>query len=204
MPHRLYTIGHSNHDWVDFIALLWKHEVHAVADVRSRPVSMRHPQFSQPEIETGLREAGIRYIFLGDELGGRPGDPNAYRADGLVDYRARRKSHAFEQGLERVLTEIEHDSLVLMCAEEDPLDCHRFLMVCPELAAAGVAPLHIRKGGRLETQAEAEDRLLAATHMDAAASGALFAGERAAALEDAYVAQAERRAFRADPQTVDY
>jgi uncharacterized protein (DUF488 family) len=204
MTNGLFTIGHSNHEWVPFIALLWKHEVRVLADVRSKPISMWHPHFSQPEIETGLRDAGIRYLFLGEELGGRPDDPKAYRADGLVDYRARRKSFAFQQGIERVLLEMERESLALMCAEEDPLDCHRFLMICPGLVAAGVQPVHIRGDGELESQVAAEDRLLEATRMGAAASGALFAMDRAAALEDAYLVQAERRAFRVDPQTVDY
>ncbi len=202
--HSLFTIGHSSADWQAFLAALRQFEIAALVDVRSRPQSFRFPHFSQPEFEPSLRDAGIRYLFLGEELGGRPEDPKAYREDGLVNYRARRKSRGFQAGLERVLNELEQNTLAMMCAEEDPLICHRFLMICPELVAAGVEPRHIRKGGVLETQRAAEDRLLEAHHFSDVASQSLFAADRAAALEDAYVVQAEQCAFRADPQTIEY
>ena len=200
----LFTIGHSNSDPNVFLEGLRKFDVRLLADVRSRPRSFRFPHFSQPEFEQWLREAGVGYLFLGEELGGRPDDPKAYRPDGLVDYRERRRSFGFRSGIERVLGELERQNLALLCAEEDPIECHRFLMICPELVARGVQPQHIRKDGRLETQREAEDRLLNAHHFHDVASHSLFAADRAAALEDACVAQAERCAFRADPQAVEY
>jgi uncharacterized protein (DUF488 family) len=200
----LFTIGHSNSDPNVFLDGLRKFDVRLLADVRSRPRSFRFPHFSHPEFEQWLREAGVGYLFLGEELGGRPDDPKAYRADGLVDYRERRKSFGFQSGIERVLSELDRQSLALLCAEEDPIECHRFLMICPELVARGVQPQHIRKDGRLETQREAEDRLLNAHHFHDVATQSLFAADRAAALEDACIAQAERCAFRADPQAVEY
>jgi uncharacterized protein (DUF488 family) len=199
----LYTIGHSNLTLPLFVFALQRHGVTLAVDVRSRPHSSRFPQFSQPEFELGLRDAGLGYLFLGEELGGRPDDPAAYRADGLVNYRARRRSYGFRAGVERVLAELESRSVALVCAEEDPITCHRFLMICPELMAAGVAPQHIRRDAALESQQQAEDRLLAAVHFDDVRSDALFASARAAALEDAYLAQSEKCAFRADPQAVD-
>jgi len=201
--HHLFTIGHSSADWQTFLAALQQFEISLLIDVRSRPRSSRFPHFSQPELEQSLCNAGIRYLFLGEELGGRPDDPKVYREDGLVNYRARRKSRGFHAGLDRVLTELGQDTLVLMCAEEDPLTCHRFLMICPELTGAGVEPRHIRKGAAIETQRAAEDRLLEAHHFGDVASQSLFTAGRAAALEDAYVAQAELCAFRADPQTIE-
>src|SRR5574337_1324041 len=163
-PHHLFTVGHSNLDGRVFCETLRKFGVTLLIDVRSRPQSHRFPQFNQLELEQSLREAGIRYLFLGEELGGRPDDPKAYREDGLANYRARRKSHSFQQGIERVLAELGQNALALMCAEEDPLACHRFLMICPELVALGMEPRHIRKDGVVETQREAEDRLLEAHH----------------------------------------
>lgn len=186
-----------------FLQTLRCFEIALLADVRSRPHSSRYPQFSQPEFEEALRAAGLRYLFLGEELGGRPEDPKAYGVNGVVNYAVRRRAHDFQRGIDRVLAEIEQRTLALLCAEEDPLSCHRFLMVCPELDARGVEPQHIRKGGVLETQREAEDRLLAAHHFSDVTSGALFPMGRAAALDDAYSAQAQKCAFRVDPQTVD-
>jgi uncharacterized protein (DUF488 family) len=199
---KLFTIGHSILDLGAFVGILRQWEVEVLADVRSRPVSARSPHFSQPEFEMSLRDAGFRYLFLGEELGGRPDDPKAYRADGLVDYRQRRRSFGFHAGIDRVIAELERNRVALMCAEEDPLECHRFLMICPELCAREIEPRHIRKGGVLESQQEAEDRLLRAQDMGAVSGLSLFAADRGAALEEAYAAQAEKCAFRADPQTI--
>ena len=203
-PHPLFTIGHSNADWHVFLATLGHFEITLLVDVRSRPRSYRFPQFSQPEMENALRDAGIGYLFLGEELGGRPEDPKVYRKDGLVNYWAWRKSRGFQAGIQRVLSELQKSIPALMCAEEDPLACHRFLMICPELVALDVEPGHIRKGGALESQREAEDRLLEAHHSGDVTSDSLFSAGRAAALEDAYILQAEKCAFRADPQAIEY
>jgi uncharacterized protein (DUF488 family) len=203
MANRIFTVGHSAAEFSAFLELLGRHDVKLLVDVRSRPQSARFPHFDGIEMETRLRSAGLRYLFLGEELGGRPDDTKAYRGDGLVDYRTRRKSHAFQAGLERVLQEAEHFNLALMCAEEDPLSCHRFLMICPELVFAGVQPQHIRKGGVLETQLDAEDRLLETQKLGAVTSDSLFSFDRQAALEDAYAAQSEKFAFRIDPQALE-
>jgi uncharacterized protein (DUF488 family) len=192
----LFTVGHSILGFADFVGLLSNHGVEVVADVRSVPQSARLAHFSQPALEKLLRGEHIGYLFLGAELGGRPDDPAAYRPDGLVDYALRRKSDAFRAGLERLQKELQARSVAIMCAEEDPLECHRFLMVCPELTRLGIFPQHIRKGSRLETQAAAENRLLDATGFEAVTSNTLFPEARAQGLEDAYRLQAEKFAFR--------
>ncbi|MBI3670414.1 MAG: DUF488 domain-containing protein [Acidobacteria bacterium] len=200
----LFTIGHSNTELLVFLATLRQFGITLLVDVRSRPTSYRFPHFSQPELEQSLRESGISYLFMGEELGGRPDDPKAYREDGLVNYRVRRKARDFQAGIERVLEKLDGSTLALMCAEEDPVNCHRFLLICPELVARGAEPQHIRKGGVLETQRAAEDRVLEAHHLGDFAGPWLFPIERADALEDAYDRQAEKCAFRADPQTIEY
>lgn len=190
-------------EWPTFAQTLLSFGIDLLVDVRSRPYSSRFPQFSQPEFEGALREAGYLYLFLGEELGGRPEDPKAYGSNGVVNYSVRRRAHDFQRGIDRVLAEMQQRTLALLCAEEDPLSCHRFLMVCPELVAREVTPQHIRKGGVLETQREAEDRLLDAHHFSDVTTESLFPAGRDAALDDAYAAQAQKCAFRVDPQTVD-
>jgi len=199
----LLTVGHSNLEFEQFLQLLRACAVELLVDVRSRPQSGRFPQFSQPGFEKSLSAEGISYLSLGEELGGRPDDPDAYLPSGLVDYRRRRKSYAFRAGLERLLKELETHTLALMCAEEDPLECHRFLMICPELVRAGIQPLHIRKGSRIETQDAGENRLLEVTGFGAIAANTLFPEARAEALEKAYELQAGKAAFRIDPLAVD-
>src|SRR5208282_2865118 len=187
----LFTVGHSILEFENFAALLKDHAVQLLADVRSLPQSTRLPHFSQPAFEKLLGAEHISYLFLGEELGGRPDDVDAYRPDGLVDYQVRRKSYAFQRGLERLLKELEGRSVAMTCAEEDPLECHRFLMVCPELVKLGVHPLHIRKDSKTETQEAAENRLLAANGFAGVAANTLFPQARSDALEDAYRLQAE-------------
>ena len=200
----LFTIGHSNLEMDEFLAALRLHAVTVLADVRSAPRSSRFPQFSRENLEPAVREAGVSYQFLGEELGGRPADAKLYNAAGLVDYRARRRCRDFQWGIERVIEVAEREPLALLCAEEDPLTCHRFLMIAPELVLRGVFPRHIRRAGSLETQEEAEDRLLSTHQMGAFAGNSLFPADRATALEDALRAQAEKCAFRADPLALEY
>jgi hypothetical protein len=199
----LFTVGHSVLEFENFAVLLKDHGVELVADVRSTPQSGRQPQFSLPGFEKLLRAEQVDYLFLGEELGGRPDDADAYRSNGVVDYQARRKSYAFQAGLSRLAKELEGRTVAMMCAEEDPLECHRFLMVCPELTKLGVFPRHIRKGSRLETNEAAENRLLAGTGFGAVAANTLFPEARLDALDNAYRLQAEKFAFRVKPFALD-
>jgi uncharacterized protein (DUF488 family) len=203
MAHTLFTIGHSNLELADFVSVLAGHGVQMVCDVRTRPGSFRHPQFNREALEGGLRAAGCKYEFLGESLGGRPSDPRVYRPDGHVDYALRRKSPDFLRGVERAIEFSRSQRIALMCAEEDPLQCHRFLMICPALIERGVAPVHIRRGGVLESQRDAEDRLLALNDLTAFTSGSLFVAERGPALEDALRRQAQEYAFRGSPEQME-
>jgi len=175
-----------------------------VCDVRSRPGSFRFPQFNREPLEVCLASATIRYKFLGKVLGGRPSDPRAYHADGIVNYEERRKADDFREGIDRALELCRATNIGLMCAEEDPLECHRFLMICPALLARGVTPSHIRRGGELESQREAEDRLLKLHDLAAFDSGSLFISERDVAVQDALRRQAQEFAFRASPEAIEY
>ena len=200
----LFTVGHSNLELEVFLALLAQHGVQSLCDVRSRPASFRFPQFNREPLEAGLSSACIRYEFLGETLGGRPADPRVYREDGLVDYAMRRRAPDFVEGLERALALSRTSVIAIMCAEEDPLQCHRFLMICLALQERGVTPVHIRRGGALESQSNAEDRLLVLHGFDDVTSTSLFVAGREAALRDALVLQSKDFAFRASPEAAEY
>src|SRR6266542_2756174 len=126
-PHpRILTIGHSNHSLERFFELLQAHGVTAVADVRSRPYSARLRQFNRESLAGALLERGIRYTFFGKELGGRPEDLSCYE-NGKLRYDRLAETAVFQSGLERALRGAEGDRLALMCAEKEPLACHRAL-----------------------------------------------------------------------------
>ncbi len=194
---RVFTIGHSHHELPRLIELLKAAGVEAVADVRSHPFSRRLPQFNRPELEHGLKSAGLVYVFLGDLLGGRPDLPSVYDEEGRVDYRRVRATDFFQRGLERLARAREKYRVALLCAEEDPLDCHRGLMIAPALVEGGIVPAHLRGDGSIESMAALEDRLLRETNQDGLF--ALTGEDRLEALEEAYRLMARKKAFRLRP-----
>jgi uncharacterized protein (DUF488 family) len=201
---RLFSVGHSNHDLPAFLGLLRQNGVTALADVRSVPHSRRQPQFNREELERALSDADILYVFLGERLGGRPRSRDLYDDEGRVDYEKVRGTDFFRQGLDRLVCGLDEHTIAMMCGEADPLDCHRGLMIAPALVERGIAPGHIRKDGSVETTAEMERRLLAATRKESGMIDGLFAGiievERQRLLADAYRAMARKKAFRGLPQ----
>jgi uncharacterized protein (DUF488 family) len=162
----LLTIGHSNLPADRFMALLTSAGVTAVADVRSIPFSRWCPWFSAKALAQRLVGEGIAYIALGDSLGGRPRDPKLYR-NGVADYEAMATRPEFVAGLERVVDEIARHRVCLLCAEREPLDCHRCLLVGRALAERGLTLGHIRADGTVESHAATEERLLALAGHDA-------------------------------------
>lgn len=154
----VFTIGHSNLEFARFAALLKQDGIQALADVRSSPYSQYNPQFNRESLQRALREEGISYVFLGEELGARRSEPECY-VNGRADYSLIAQTPAFVRGLDRILQGAAKMRLAMMCAEKDPLDCHRCILVSPRLCERGLDVLHILSDGSLESQAQAERRL---------------------------------------------
>jgi len=186
----LYTIGHSDHELEAFVSLLRMHGVTAVADVRSQPYSRFLPQYNREVLKVSLREAGIGYVFLGEELGARRAERACYR-EGRARYELIAGLAAFGAGLERVREGMREHRVALMCAEKDPVTCHRMVLVCRRLRGEGFEIGHILEDGRLETNEEAEGRLIAAAGL--AAEGLFQSREQI--IEEAYDVQGERIAY---------
>lgn len=153
------TIGHSTHALEVFTGLLRRHRVSAVADVRSAPYSRFNPQFNRELLIEALEVEGIRYVFLGRELGGRSDDPACYE-DGRIRYDRVAATESFRSGLDRVVDGAARYRIALMCAEKEPLECHRTLLVARALDEQGVDVAHIHADGGLEPHQSAMDRLL--------------------------------------------
>lgn len=156
---RLYTVGHSNQTLPQLVGLLAKHGINAVADVRSMPFSRRLPQFNRPELEAEFPRHSIRYVFLGEELGARRDEAAAY--DGLqAAYERVALLPVFQAGLERILRGLDRGlTLALLCAERDPLTCHRAILVSRHLQNRGVEVQHILGDGSLESHQALEQRM---------------------------------------------
>jgi uncharacterized protein (DUF488 family) len=197
---RLLSVGHSNLDLDRFLALLQANGVTALADVRSSPYSRRLPHFNRGALESELPGRDIFYTFLGDLLGGRPPSPDLYDEEGRVVYERVRETTAFRRGLEKLMQGMEEHRVVMLCSEEDPLDCHRGLMITPALVEQGIAPVHLRKDGSLETTAAMELRLLKETHLDVRLEPDLFGAptdaERRRVVAEAYAVIGRKKAYR--------
>ncbi len=187
----IYTIGHSKHPIDQFIALLQQHSVDALADVRSTPYSRFNPQFNKEKLQTALAAAGIRYVFLGEELGARAKDPSCYDAEGRVNYTKLAQTALFRKGIERLLTGMQQHRIAIMCAEREPLDCHRTILVSRELERAGVPVTHILHDGTLEPHTQLTTRLAADLNL---VGTDLFRTPNEL-IEDAYEKQGSRIAY---------
>ena len=183
----LYTIGHSKHPIGHFINLLIKASVSLVFDVRSIPYSRRNPQFNQKALAGRLADEGIAYIFSGKELGAKSPSPDCY-VNGKVSYELIAARPEFTQGLDRIIDKAAEARPALLCAEEDPLTCHRTMLICRHLRKQVDDILHIRGDGSIETNAVFERRLLRVTGL---AEADLFETETDS-VERAYGLQGQR------------
>lgn len=150
----VHTIGHSNHPIEEFMELVHRHAIATLVDVRSRPYSRRMPQFQRSSLVRGLAAERLGYVYLGGELGGKPAGAEFYTADGQVDYERRARSLEFQMGIEQLVELAGHTAVAILCAEEDPARCHRRLLITPALEQQGVAVLHIRGDGRIQSEEE--------------------------------------------------
>ena len=156
---RVLTVGHSNYPLETFVSLLQQHDVTTLADVRSAPYSRFNPHFNRKALDAGLQGHGIAYLFLGHALGGRPEDRSCY-GNGRVRYDRLAQTPLYREGIDRAIETAEVERLALMCAEREPLDCHRTLLVGRSLAERNVAVAHILADGTLEPHDDTMDRLL--------------------------------------------
>lgn len=155
----VYTVGHSTHSIEKFVDLLTRNGITALADVRSSPFSRHNPQFNKETLSAELKKHGIAYVFVGKELGARSDDPSCYE-NGRVRYGHLAKTALFKLGINRVLVGARKYRVALMCAEKEPLDCHRTLLVSRALEQRGADILHILPDGSTESQQQTMSRLL--------------------------------------------
>lgn len=156
--HRIYTIGHSNHDIEKFIRLLKMHGITAVCDVRSVPYSKYNPQFNRKSIKQSLGNANVEYFFLGDKIGAWPDDASCY-IDGIVQYDRVGKTKTFRDGLDWIKKESKNYKLALMCGEKEPVGCHRMYLVCRHIRGE-FEIIHILADGNLEDNRKTERRMM--------------------------------------------
>lgn len=189
----IYTIGHSTRTIEEFISLLQENSIDVIADVRSSPYSRHMPHFSRQPLAASLKEAGIQYVFLGQELGARRDEKDCY-VNGVARYDLIEKAEAFTLGIERLKKGAASYRIALMCAERDPLTCHRTILVARHLMG-DYQIQHIVGPNDVRSQSQLERSLLSRWNMD---QPELFTpGEEQ--LAEAYQRQADKIAYRVPP-----
>jgi uncharacterized protein (DUF488 family) len=151
---RIFSIGHGSHSRATFLKQVAEANVSYVVDVRSAPYSRYQPDFAREPLDQFLRQNNIRYVFMGDLLGGRPKDDDCY-TDGKVDYTKTREKEFFARGIARLKSAYEQGfTICLLCSEGQPSQCHRAKLVSVALADEGLDVLHLLPDGSRRTQAE--------------------------------------------------
>lgn len=199
MSSPVFTVGHSNRSTSDFTSLLRAYGINAIADVRSHPYSRIHPQFCREPLSRDLKRSGVAYVFLGAELGARPADASTY-VGGVVNFDRLASTPLFASGVRRVLKGSERYRIALLCAEKDPLGCHRAILVGRHLVAAGATVEHVVDIHTTESHENLEARLLNALGIP---DSDLFR-DRATLVAEAYSIQGSRIAYRVEGATEEH
>lgn len=194
----LYSIGHTTHTFESFLALLKAHGITAVADVRSQPYSRRLEQFNREPLAAALEAAGIRYVYLGEELGARRSEEECYEGN-RADYGRIAALPKFRLGLDRVRQGAREYRIALMCAEKEPLDCHRTILICRQLRDE-CRIWHILADGSVEEHAQTERRLVREMNVSLPLFDSQVNDEQL--IQQAYDKRAEQIAYRTSEEGV--
>lgn len=162
----IYTIGYGRLPITDFINRLQEQEIGFLIDVRSQPYSRYKPEFSKDALKQQLDANGIKYVFMGDTLGGRPSDPMFYNGDNKIDYVKLSQAPFYQQGIGRLQKAHEQKlAVAIMCAEAKPEQCHRTNLIGSTLTELNIPVCHIDENNQLLTQAEVQTRQKALAKM---------------------------------------
>lgn len=160
MPRPLLTLGYGNRELGEVLALLGRHEVRFLVDVRTAPYSRFSPAFTKENLASAVQCAGVRYVFMGDTIGGRPQDEACYDAEGHVDYRACRNHPTFLAGFDRLAAAWKQDlGVAVFCSELRPEQCHRTKLIADALVDRGVSVAHVDADGAVIGHEAVMDRL---------------------------------------------
>lgn len=197
MIKEIYTIGHSNHNFDDFIAIVHQHGIDTICDVRSQPYSKFNPQFSYENLSKSIPSNHIEYVFMGNELGARAREDHIYK-NGKVQYELLARTDEFQRGIRLVLNMSDQKIITLMCSEKDPISCHRSILVCRELKTFDLHIQHLLFDGSLEGHDALERRLMKQFDLE---PNLILTEEDC--LKEAYRMQGERIAFVSKDRTTE-
>lgn len=157
-PQTVWTVGHSNHGLEAFLALLDRHEIEYLMDVRSHPYSRYAPHFNREPLQSSIEARDVRYAYLGSALGGRPRREDQLDPDGHARYDLMAREPAFQKAIDALLRGAKLHRVALLCSCGQPQDCHRRLLVGKILCDQGAELRHILPGGDVLSEQAVELR----------------------------------------------
>ena len=161
MIDTLYTIGYSGFKIQDFINTLHSKDISLVIDVRSTPYSQYFSDYNRENLEYLLKQENIHYRNYVDEFGARQGDRQYYSNTGYLDFELYAKAPSFLSGIHKLRqTMAKGYTFTLMCAEKDPLICHRTILIARAFYNEGYKVIHLLPNNIAMTQEEVENRLV--------------------------------------------
>ncbi|MDD3436717.1 MAG: DUF488 domain-containing protein [Candidatus Gastranaerophilales bacterium] len=157
----VFTIGYAAFNIDDFIDVLKSHKISHLIDVRSNPMSEYFQDYNSFNLEPKLKQHNIIYENLALEFGARQENNEFFSKSGFIDFEKFTQSEQFKNGLAKIEDGLKQDiNFVLMCAEKDPINCHRSIMIAHAMQKNGIQVLHIMYDGQLQPQNEIDKKLL--------------------------------------------
>jgi uncharacterized protein (DUF488 family) len=161
MNKTVYTIGYTGFTTEKFLATLKHYNINVVIDVRSSPYSERYADYNKDNIEKLLKENGIYYRNYVTEFGARQDNNTFYADDGILDFELFARSKQFQAGVTKIQNSLEKGySVVLLCAEKNPIQCHRTILVARAFHNLGYTVLHLLPEQKTLTHDQIELELL--------------------------------------------
>lgn len=154
-----YSIGYGNRSVVQLFDLIKSFGCSYLVDVRSVPYSKYHTQYNRENLEKSCNDFGLHYLYLGDQVGGKPPSDEFRNALGLADYELMAQTPNFVAGLTRLQNAYNKGiAVALMCAELKPEVCHRTNLIGNSLAKLGIDLVHIDESAQPISHSEALHR----------------------------------------------
>ena len=161
MINTIYTIGYSGFSMNDFLNTISSHKISLIVDVRSQPYSRFFPDYNIESLKIFLAQKGIFYRNYDKAFGARQENHSFYSKDGYLDFEQFTKSEQYIYGFEKLVKSMKQDYMfALMCAEKDPINCHRSIMIARTFSNVGYNVIHLMPDDIVMTQQDIEERLL--------------------------------------------
>lgn len=157
----IYSIGYGGRTLEELADLLKHFGITHVVDVRTSPFSKFAEQFNRDALQDTSPTLGMKYVFMGKELGGRPECRDCYDEEGRVLYEVVKSQEFFRRGIRQLLkgASAEGRRLCLLCSERKPEECHRSKLIGEALVSEGVELAHISEKGEVLDQVQVMSRV---------------------------------------------